>query len=262
MGRNIPQTTSQVNQRIGESEYSATQEAFVLHPLTLLRGAALSLLHPSQAVIQGKANVPANARIPAPELESLVIGQIGLMLESLEKYLTEYTGLEREEILGRTKDLASRWSRDKPSVDDVPENCSKVGDRKSRQRLYSCRRNQIGRQPARTSSTRCSHRGKGLRRADHCVDDSISSRWSASQAEANPSLVRAIAWARDWYEGIVSGKIANVVCDLAKQTRVSAAYVQRILPCALLSPNVSEAILSGQQRSQPKNCNANYEFVG
>jgi site-specific DNA recombinase len=62
-----------------------------------------------------------------------------------------------------------------------------------------------------------------------------------------PSLVRAIARARDWYERIVSGKIANV-CDLAKQARVSAAYVQRILPCAFLSPNVSEAILSGQQR--------------
>jgi hypothetical protein len=56
-----------------------------------------------------------------------------------------------------------------------------------------------------------------------------------------------IADNRDWYEGIVSGKIANVG-DLAKQTRVSAAYIQRILPCALLSPKVSEAILSGQQR--------------
>jgi site-specific DNA recombinase len=70
----------------------------------------------SQAVIQGKSDVPAITRIPAPELESLVISQTRHMLESLEQYLTGDTDLEREEILGRAKDLASQWSRDKSSI--------------------------------------------------------------------------------------------------------------------------------------------------
>ena len=87
-------------------------------PTHTLKGGKRYRYYTSQAVIQGKANVSANARIPAPELESLVIGQIGLMLESLEKYLTGDTGLEREEILDRAKEMASRWSGDKSSVDN------------------------------------------------------------------------------------------------------------------------------------------------
>jgi len=42
-------------------------------PHTLKRGKHYRY-YTSQAVIQGKANLSANARIPAPELESLVIG--------------------------------------------------------------------------------------------------------------------------------------------------------------------------------------------
>jgi site-specific DNA recombinase len=71
----------------------------------------------SQAVIQRKSSVPAITRIPAPELESLVISQIRHLIESLDNHLTGHADLEREEILARAKDLASQWSRDKSSVE-------------------------------------------------------------------------------------------------------------------------------------------------
>lgn len=212
----------------------------------------------SQAVIQGKANVPANTRIPAPELESLVIGQIALMLESLEKYLTEDTGLEREEILGRAKDLASQWSGDKSSIQhgfvrnvlkSVVVGRDAVSIRVDETKLVDSLRGRA-QQDTPIEGTNSGERtialtkGFGGTRGGTAV---FPPDGAHPEQKPIPSLVRAIARARDWYEGIVSGKIANV-CDLAKQTRVSAAYVQRILPCAFLSPNVSEAILSGQQR--------------
>jgi hypothetical protein len=62
-----------------------------------------------------------------------------------------------------------------------------------------------------------------------------------------PSLVKAVARARDWYERIVFGEITSVD-QLAQREKLSTAYIQRILRCALLSPKIVDAILSGRHR--------------
>jgi hypothetical protein len=60
-----------------------------------------------------------------------------------------------------------------------------------------------------------------------------------------PSLVKATARARDWYERIVFGEVATVV-QLAQKVGLPLPYVKRILKCAMLSPQMTEAILSGK----------------
>jgi hypothetical protein len=70
---------------------------------------------------------------------------------------------------------------------------------------------------------------------------------SSSEGTPNASLVKAVAYARDWYEKIVAGEIGTIV-ELAQKTGVGSTYAKRILRCAILSPEIVESILSGDHR--------------
>jgi hypothetical protein len=60
-----------------------------------------------------------------------------------------------------------------------------------------------------------------------------------------PSLVKVVARARDWYEQIVTGKISTVA-EIAKKAGMPACDVKHTLKYAILSPQVTEAILTGR----------------
>jgi site-specific DNA recombinase len=62
-----------------------------------------------------------------------------------------------------------------------------------------------------------------------------------------PSLLKAVARSRDWADQIVSGK-ARTMDDLVKTSGLTRPYVRRILKCAVLSPHLLDAILSGRHR--------------
>ncbi len=70
----------------------------------------------------------------------------------------------------------------------------------------------------------------------------------ASGAQHNskpiPSLVRAVAQAKTWYEWIAKGEICTMR-ELAKRTGLHRKYVSRLLNLAVLSPDVTEAIFRG-----------------
>jgi hypothetical protein len=61
-----------------------------------------------------------------------------------------------------------------------------------------------------------------------------------------PSLVKAVARARTWYEQLISGEASSVE-ELARRAGFKCRYVRKILQSAVLSPDISEAILSGRQ---------------
>lgn len=62
-----------------------------------------------------------------------------------------------------------------------------------------------------------------------------------------PSLVKAIAIARDWHEKIIAGKV-DTISELAQTTGVGSTYAKRILRFAILSPKIVESVLSGDHR--------------
>jgi site-specific DNA recombinase len=62
-----------------------------------------------------------------------------------------------------------------------------------------------------------------------------------------PSIVKAIARARDWYERIVDGEI-RTIGQLTLESGLTERYVKRILQCAYLSPQIMEAVLAGKHR--------------
>jgi site-specific DNA recombinase len=62
-----------------------------------------------------------------------------------------------------------------------------------------------------------------------------------------PSLIKAVARARYWYERITAGEITSIG-QLAQESGLTLRYVRRILQCATLSPQITEALLSGDHR--------------
>lgn len=81
------------------------------------------------------------------------------------------------------------------------------------------------------------HRGGELRL--------VAPRSSSPERTPDPTLVKAIARARDWYEQIIAGDFGTVK-ELAQKTGLPSSYTKRILQCAMLSPQITEVILSGK----------------
>jgi hypothetical protein len=71
---------------------------------------------------------------------------------------------------------------------------------------------------------------------------------SSAEGAPVPSLVKAIARARDWYDRIIAGQIMTMA-QLSQESGLRRRYLRQILHCATLSPQLTEALLLG--RHQP-----------
>ena len=65
-------------------------------------------------------------------------------------------------------------------------------------------------------------------------------------ARLDPALIKAIARGYSWYEKLVSGKTVSVEA-LAAEVGLNKRYVNRVIRCALLAPDIMELILEGRQ---------------
>lgn len=62
----------------------------------------------------------------------------------------------------------------------------------------------------------------------------------------NPSLTKAVARARSWYERVLEGKSPDAR-SLALHTGLTERYIGKVFGCAFLAPDIVEAILDGRQ---------------
>jgi hypothetical protein len=67
-----------------------------------------------------------------------------------------------------------------------------------------------------------------------------------SSPQPNPSLIKAIARARSWYERVLEGKSSNQR-SLTLHAGVTERYIGKVFGCAFLAPDIVEAILEGRQ---------------
>ena len=67
-----------------------------------------------------------------------------------------------------------------------------------------------------------------------------------SSPQPHPSLIKAVARARGWYEKVVQGKAFDMR-SLARDAGLTDRYVRKVFRCASLAPDLVEAILAGRQ---------------
>jgi site-specific DNA recombinase len=67
-----------------------------------------------------------------------------------------------------------------------------------------------------------------------------------SSRQPNPSLTKAVARARNWYERVLEGKSSDKR-SLSLHAGVTERYTGKVFACAFLAPDIVEAILEGRQ---------------
>ena len=73
--------------------------------------------------------------------------------------------------------------------------------------------------------------------------------WSPPPVRVDNTILKALARAHRW-RGMLESKLFDSVRDLAKAEKINEAYLGRVLRLTLLSPKITEAILSGRQREE------------
>jgi hypothetical protein len=69
--------------------------------------------------------------------------------------------------------------------------------------------------------------------------------WSPPAAQVDNTIVKALARAHRW-RGMIEKKLFTNARELAKAEKISEAYLGRVLRLTLLSPTITETILSGR----------------
>jgi len=72
----------------------------------------------------------------------------------------------------------------------------------------------------------------------------IAAHAPASNQDVN--LIKAIVRANMWFAMLRDREVKSI-SDLAKKERVSRTYLSRLVPLALLAPDITETILEGRQ---------------
>ena len=73
--------------------------------------------------------------------------------------------------------------------------------------------------------------------------------WSPPPARVDNTILKALSRAHRW-RGMLESKLFASVRDLAKAEKINEAYLGCMLRLTLLSPKITEAILSGRQREE------------
>jgi site-specific DNA recombinase len=212
----------------------------------------------SQTVIQGRGDERQVSRYPASEIEALVTSQIHAMLKMSHKYLNETeTSPEIELAIQRAKDLANQWpilgvSKQQEftrgvvktvvlghkdlwiELDKLKLLATLLGDRRNKSAALDNSKTGVIKLTANFQPVR-----RGVELHIYAPDN------HSNQEKPIASLVKEIARSRMWYEQLVSGEASSVE-DLARRAGFKCRYVRKILQCSVLSPDVSDAILSGR----------------
>jgi site-specific DNA recombinase len=216
----------------------------------------------SQTVVTRAGIKPPITRFPAQELEKFVMSQIHLLLGDPGKCISgikEQYG--KDAATERTKQLAREWhslgnSKQQEFVGNILTRVT-IGqtevwieiDRNKLLAILLKKKPEAFRPSPRNKAEILNlsadfevlRRGSELRViVPHCE--------SALPAELVASLVKAVARARGWYERIAAGEVTTID-QLAENSGLTRRYVRRILQCAILSPRITEALLTGKHRA-------------
>ncbi len=227
-------------------------------PTHAVKNARRYRYYTSQTVIRKSGLRPAVARFPAQELEQFVSLQIRLLLQTPGRCVAGMqNGPSKGAVAERSKDLATRWpelesSRQHEFIRNVLRRVT-VGQTAAwieldRIKLIAAL---LGQHPG-AIRPRCVRGSDTIRLTGEFQvhERGGQTRTIPPRGILNthvgrvPSLVKAIARARDWYERIISGEIESID-HLMQKSGLTRTYIMRIMQCARLSPKIVEAVLAG-----------------
>lgn len=215
----------------------------------------------SQCVVQKTGSRPIVARFPAQELESFVSAQIGLLLQTPDKFTAGMKiGPSKDAAAKRALELAKEWPGieilrrcdfikkvlKRVTVGDTTV-CTEIDRVKLLATLIGHTSGALPRLiPHKSESLKLNGNLQILRRGSE-LRIIAADGGSGFVGEPVQSLVKAVARAHDWHERIVAGEF-KTVDQLAQKSGLTRRYVRRILQCAILSPQITEALLTGKHR--------------
>ena len=239
-----------------ESELPAGASGSLPQGASLIRGASARRGH------------AAGWRIPAGDLESLVINRLRAFLTEPAAILDvfddeSHTGSQQSELIECGRRIAEEIGALAPDrikvtlmtllcrvavkVDRIEIN---ISQRRLAQMLagqssdLTTRNQRQEREPHEivtlTVPARLKRVGREMRMLVKSADD---------QTTADPSLLRIIARAHD-IQGRLSQNTGLTVHDIAREERVSAAYIYTLLRLPWLAPDITTAIVNGRQPQQ------------
>jgi site-specific DNA recombinase len=211
----------------------------------------------SQTVIQGNSDKQQVARVPAHELENLVAKQILAFLLSPKTFVADIGDpVLRDLVENQIVELAKVWPKLERSkierlvrtvVSRITIGRFKLLVEISKARLLGYLSGLEHKGPIATfggepilrlaSDFEISRRREGIRIVP--PDD-----YSPGCLPV-PSIVKAIARSRDWYERFITGEFVTIE-QVAKRAGLTKRYVRKILQLGHLSPKVTERLLTGQ----------------
>lgn len=230
-------------------------------PTHAMRNGKRYRYYTSQSVVQKTGTMPIVARFPAQELESFVSAQIGRVLQTPERFTGGMkVGPSKDAAAKRALELAKEWPKieilgrcdfikkilKRVTVGDTTV-CTEIDKVKLLVTLMGHTSEVLPRLiPHKSESLELRGSLQILRRGSE-LRIIATDGGSGFVGEPVQSLVKAVARARDWHERIVAGEF-RTVDQLAQKSGLTRRYVRRILQCATLSPQVTEALLTGKHR--------------
>lgn len=223
------------------------------------------LYYVSEGLIQGRGDGEGtNLRLPASEVEAVVIGEIQSLLRTPPRLLDAVVisdddvasqrrlveqGRDRAETLDQgdrsvlVAIVRSIVSRVEVHPDMIDVDCSREALREwliGVTPVVGSGRPVSSNDLLRLSATvRLKRRGVEAK----LIVDGDGERPITSP---NPALIKAVAKAHTWNQKLIAGE-ARSVRALARDASVTNRYVRKLLPLAFLAPDIIEAILDGRQ---------------
>jgi len=225
----------------------------------------------SQAVIKGQPREVGQARrVPAEELEALVLQRLHTLLISTQEILDALVRPKEDIAIQKAlmtvaKERLARWDKMTPTEVHawLQATVSRITIRENALEILvskpGLRATLLGRgtTPAPEQKHTADQKNKNntlrltvathLKRCGGEVRLIIPAGSGATPPlRPNAPLIKAIARAHHWHEQLMSGEVRSLTF-LAKELGVTDRYVSRILRCAFLAPDIVEAILEGRQ---------------
>jgi site-specific DNA recombinase len=223
----------------------------------------------SQAAIHHRTTAKVGpTRIPAQELEGVICRKLQALLSSAEQLL-QAVGVESEDaaiskaLIIAGKHLAKLWPAKSPTEqrEFLSNVIERIVVRETSLEITilqpTLREVLLGRRSAQPAKQEpFIEKGKNVfklmidTKVKHCGGE-VRLLVPTDSANENPSrpvpsLIKAVARAHRWPEQIIHGELKGRH-SIAQRTGLDERYVGRILQCALLAPDIVEAILDGHQ---------------